>query len=72
MACAVFLLLTESKFAKQFGEGCDDDDGVKVAFKFPDGIKLEHRFPRCTRVKVHLTLWIDACISYLLYHYLCV
>ena len=41
-----------SEFAQVFGEECSDDDGVKVAFKLPDGRNLEHRFPKCTHVQV--------------------
>ena len=53
-----------SQFAQVFGEEYSDDDGVKVAFKIPDGRKLEHRFPKCTRVQVNwyrawmLRIWI--------------
>ena len=37
----------KSVFAQRFEDECGD---VKVAFKLPDGEKLEHWFPRCSCV----------------------
>jgi len=40
----------KSVFAQRFEDECGD---VKVAFKLPDGEKLEHWFPRCSCVRVN-------------------
>lgn len=40
----------KSVFAQRFEDECGD---VKVAFKLPDGEKLEHWFLRCSCVRVN-------------------